>query len=230
MASILMMRGISVRRPKKLIIPTLTFSVKNNSSLNMVSCVVDNDGAVGSVIYVQNHSNLNLYSCVVKGGTCSGILSNTSSLLILHSKIIDNLNNGILAFDSIIGIEDSYIIRNQKTQISLHGYSGLLLSYCDIRGKSNEYNRIDIDEESSVRSKGCVGDDKFLEEILPYTHRSSSSRKRVLKDENSGSSKYDDFSAPNILITEENGSTSADFTLLNDSINSTDDVMATDSD
>jgi hypothetical protein len=90
---------------------------------------------------------------------------------------------------------------------------------------------MDIDEESSVRSKGCIGDDKFLEEILPYTHRSSSSEKRVLKDENSSSSnKYDNSSsATNILITEENGSTSADITFLNDSINSMDDAMAIDS-
>lgn len=185
------MSGITVRRPRKLAQRSVCVFVTGGSTLSLASCCVNNDGALGATVSVARNATLRLYTSVVKGGSVAGVVAMEACVVATHSRIIDNQGCGILAMDSIIVVEDSYLLRNAKEQISAHGFTGLMLSYSEIRGdpsSSDSDPRVSLESDAvSFQTRNCVGDEQFLREIAPYSwklrHTESASAKRGREDQ-----------------------------------------------
>jgi len=153
--------GVTIRRPKKVSGRAVCVSVDSSSYLSLINCHVNNDGALGATISVRQAS-LQLFSSIVKGGSVAGVVALESILKSISSKIIQNDGCGVLALDSFVGIEDSYVMFNGKQQLSIHGSGGLILSYSEVRACDGHKLTVDIDDDCLIENRGCIGDEDFL--------------------------------------------------------------------
>jgi hypothetical protein len=124
-------------------------------------------------------------------GSVAAVIVDNSLLYAVLSKLVDNEGSGILAMDSIVGIEDCYILRNKRDQITAYGNSGLMLSYCDVRGVTEDSRCLDADENVYIQTKSCTGSSSFIETVVVHYSKKGRPNKRV----------YDDFFESNDIAT-----------------------------
>jgi len=179
----LSLHGLTIRRPKKIqnIFPCVYAS--HGSTVSISSCLLTNEGSLGAVVSIID-SKLQMYSSILKHGSFAGLTAVNSTARCAQSKIIENEGCGVLAFDSILGFEDCYFLRNKRQQITLYGKCGLLLSHCEVRA-NRDTRCLDFDPEVSIRSTACIGDDSFLSELreIPKRGRPSKRPLDILDDE-----------------------------------------------
>jgi len=168
--------GVSVQRSRLSNIPSSLFDVKS-STLEMISCLVNNDGGLGSCIWASQLAAVYLMSCSVKGGSRAGIALMASELVAFFSNISHNGGKGVSLFRSCAFLEDCYLSSNFQGAVSLAYNSSAALSHCDVRKNGSRSFMVgagDISIQSleyeegdcSLYSRECTGDDRSMSEWL----------------------------------------------------------------
>ena len=130
--------NISLRRPRQL--PSINACIYGlNCKLSLYSCSVNNDGALGSVIFIGgDNSQLDLLSCTVSGGTAAGVTCTAGIVMMSNCHILNNKGSGILGLDSLIACEDTYFNENKGSCIDLRGSeASASVLHCDLRGSTD---------------------------------------------------------------------------------------------
>lgn len=176
--NILSINGLTIRRPKKLSTFSPCLYASKGASLSVNSCLLSNEGSRGAVISIID-AKLFLYSSTLKHGTYAGFTTMNSSVCCAHSKIIDNEGCGVVALNSLLAVEDCFILKNKRQQLTIYGNSGLHLSHCEIRGYDKSSRCLDIDPDAIIQISACTGDEISMSELGEFPKKGRTSKRSL---------------------------------------------------
>jgi len=153
--------GITLMRSRRNAMPKSLFTAKG-VTVSMISCVLNNDNAPGSCLYLESGAELNMHSCTVQGGKRAGITLLNSLVTAFYTKIHLNDGAAISCVGSAVVLEDSRVIHN-STAARCSFNSACSMSYCDI--KDNSSKPVAADFSSTFYSGNCSGDVNALAEF-----------------------------------------------------------------
>jgi hypothetical protein len=189
--NILSIKGLTIRRPKKISTLSPCLYASKGASLSVSSCLLSNEGSQGAVISIID-AKLFLYSSTLKHGTFAGFTAMNSSVCCTHTKIIDNEGCGVLALNSILAVEDCFILKNKRQQLTMYGNCGLYLSHCEVRGYNRSTRCLDIDPEAIVQSSACAGDEIFMSELREFLKKGRTGKRSLTVNDDADEDTYAD--------------------------------------
>eukprot|EP00568_Trieres_chinensis_P019135 CAMPEP_0183324824 /NCGR_PEP_ID=MMETSP0160_2-20130417/78050_1 /TAXON_ID=2839 ORGANISM="Odontella Sinensis, Strain Grunow 1884" /NCGR_SAMPLE_ID=MMETSP0160_2 /ASSEMBLY_ACC=CAM_ASM_000250 /LENGTH=276 /DNA_ID=CAMNT_0025492495 /DNA_START=18 /DNA_END=851 /DNA_ORIENTATION=+ len=148
------MEGITLRRPRIATDENQCESLRvlNGGSLNMVQCILDNEGRQGNVALLKNSSKGQWKGIEVRGGGqkgCGIAVEDKSHLNLVKCLIHNNQGDGVqIKNSSIVKLKDSKIKENIGIGLSLCN-----LSRCEISGScfvANSSGETQKDDTSTI--------------------------------------------------------------------------------